>query len=53
MARGGETSSDGHRARMRARLIDGGGDAFHDYELLEYVLALVTPRRDTKRSPSS
>lgn len=40
--------SDGHRARMRARLIAGGGDAFHDYELLEYVLALVTPRRDTK-----
>jgi len=42
------TGSDGHRARMRARLIDGGGDAFHDYELLEYLLALVTPRRDTK-----
>ncbi len=33
---------------MRARLIAGGEDAFHDYELLEYVLALVTPRRDTK-----
>lgn len=33
---------------MRARLIAGGGDAFHDYELLEYLLALVTPRRDTK-----
>lgn len=48
MARGDDTGSDGHRARMRARLIDGGGDAFHDYELLEYVLALVTPRRDTK-----
>ena len=48
MARGEDTGSDGHRARMRARLIDGGGDAFHGYELLEYVLALVTPRRDTK-----
>lgn len=33
---------------MRARLIAGGEDGFHDYELLEYVLALVTPRRDTK-----
>ncbi|MDO9488320.1 MAG: hypothetical protein Q7J32_08090, partial [Sphingomonadaceae bacterium] len=33
---------------MRQRLIDGGGDGFLDYELLEYVLALVTPRRDTK-----
>jgi DNA repair protein RadC len=33
---------------MRERLLAGGGDAFLDYELLEYVLALVTPRRDTK-----
>jgi DNA repair protein RadC len=38
----------GHRARMRARMIEGGADAFHDYELAEYVLGLVTPRRDTK-----
>ena len=38
----------GHRARLRIRLIEGGGDAFHDYELLEYLLGLVTPRRDTK-----
>lgn len=38
----------GHRARLRQRLFEGGGDAFLDYELLEYVLALVTPRRDTK-----
>ncbi len=50
MAGGGDgsTGSDGHRARMRQRLIDGGGDAFLAYELLEYLLALVTPRRDTK-----
>jgi DNA repair protein RadC len=50
LRRGGDaaTGADGHRARLRARLIAGGGDAFHDYELLEYVLALVTPRRDTK-----
>lgn len=48
MARGENSGNDGHRARMRARLVEAGGDAFHDYELLEYVLALVTPRRDTK-----
>jgi len=29
--------------------MDGGGDAFHDYELLEYLLALAIPRRDTKQ----
>ncbi|MCA3255255.1 MAG: DNA repair protein RadC [Alphaproteobacteria bacterium] len=38
----------GHRARMRARMMEGGADAFHDYELVEYVLSLVTPRRHTK-----
>lgn len=39
----------GHRERLRTRLMDGGGDAFHDYELLEYLLALAIPRRDTKQ----
>ncbi len=38
----------GHRARLRKRLIEGGGDALLDHELVEYVLALTIPRRDTK-----
>ncbi len=38
----------GHRERLRARLLEGGGDAFLDYELLEYILGLAIPRRDTK-----
>jgi len=33
---------------MRERLLEGGGEAFLDYELLEYVLGLAIPRRDTK-----
>ncbi len=33
---------------MRHRLLAGGPDGFHDYELLEYVLGLAIPRRDTK-----
>ena len=33
---------------MRARLLEGGGEAFLDHELLEYVLGLAIPRRDTK-----
>jgi DNA repair protein RadC len=49
MARGEDDSgNDGHRARMRRRLAEGGADGFLDHELLEYLLALVTPRRDTK-----
>ncbi|QMW22680.1 RadC family protein [Sandaracinobacteroides saxicola] len=39
---------NGHRERMRQRLLSSDGDAFLDYELLEYVLGLAIPRRDTK-----
>ncbi|MBN2973187.1 DNA repair protein RadC [Roseomonas aeriglobus] len=38
----------GHRARLRERLFVGGAEALQDYELLEYLLALAIPRRDTK-----
>lgn len=38
----------GHRARLRNRLLSGGGDALLDHELVEYLLALAIPRRDTK-----
>ena len=40
--------SSGHRARLRQRLFDGGGKALLDHELVEYLLALAIPRRDTK-----
>ncbi len=43
-----EADPSGHRERLRARLLEGGGDAFLDYELLEYILGLAIPRRDTK-----
>ena len=42
------TDSSGHRARLRQRLFDGGGRALLDHELVEYLLALAIPRRDTK-----
>lgn len=37
----------GHRARLRGRLL-GGADGLLDHELIEYLLALALPRRDTK-----
>ena len=40
--------SSGHRAGLRERLLDGGPDGFHDYELIEYLLTLTIPRVDTK-----
>lgn len=33
---------------MRQKLAESGGDALHDHELIEYLLALAIPRRDTK-----
>jgi DNA repair protein RadC len=38
----------GHRARLRQRLVETGGDGMPDYELIEYLLGLATPRVDTK-----
>ncbi len=38
--------TSGHRARLRARLLEGAG--LQDYELVEYLLTLAIPRRDTK-----
>jgi DNA repair protein RadC len=39
---------DGHRARIRARLLTAGPDALADHEMLEMMLFLALPRRDTK-----
>ncbi|MBB5710158.1 RadC family protein [Sphingomonas xinjiangensis] len=47
----GDTSppdNSGHRGRLRKRLFEGGPDALLDHELVEYLLALAIPRRDTK-----
>lgn len=38
----------GHRQRLRERFLADGGEGFQDYELLEYLLTLAIPRRDTK-----
>ncbi len=43
-----DSKHSGHRARLRQRLIGSGGDGLLDHELIEYLLALAIPRRDTK-----
>ena len=45
---GAKAETSGHRARLRARLLDAGPKGFHDYELVEYLLTLTMPRVDTK-----
>ena len=39
---------EGHRRRLRQRFLDSGLDGFHDYEVIELLLTLGTPRRDCK-----
>lgn len=41
---------DGHRRRLRERFLKNGLDGFHDYEVLELLLSLNTPRKDCKTS---
>ena len=38
----------GHRQRLRERFLTGGLEGFHDYEVVELLLTLATPRKDCK-----
>lgn len=38
----------GHRSRLRSRLLEQGGDALLDHEIVEYLLTLAIPRKDVK-----
>ena len=42
------SSADGHRERLRKRLLTGGAEALADYEVLEYLLFAAIRRGDTK-----
>lgn len=42
-------TSAGHRKRLRERFIKGGLAGFHDYEIIELLLSLGTPRKDCKQ----
>lgn len=38
----------GHRARLRARFLNGGRESLANYELLELILFMAIPQRDVK-----
>ena len=44
----GAAGGEGHRQRMRQRLLKAGPDALADHEMLEMLLFIALPRRDTK-----
>ena len=39
---------EGHRQRLRERFLNSGLDGFQDYEVIELLLTLGTPRKDCK-----
>ncbi len=41
--------TEGHRKRLRERFLQSGLDAFLDYEVVELLLTLGTPRKDCKQ----
>ncbi len=43
----------GHRQRLRDRFLKSGLDGFHDYEIIELLLTLATPRKDCKEAAKS
>jgi len=42
-------SQEGHRRRLREKFIKSGVSGFHDYEIVELLLTLGTPRKDCKQ----
>lgn len=44
-----ESSASGHRKRLREKFINSGLAGFHDYEIVELLLTLGSPRRDCKQ----
>lgn len=42
-------TAEGHRKRLREKFIKSGLKGFHDYEIVELLLTLGTPRKDCKQ----
>ncbi len=42
-------TAEGHRKRLREKFIKSGLKGFHDYEIIELLLSLGTPRKDCKQ----
>ena len=46
---GPKDTSPGHRKRLRERFLKGGLEGFQDYEIVELLLSLNSPRKDCKQ----
>ncbi|HBR87409.1 MAG TPA: hypothetical protein DEA65_06235 [Candidatus Marinimicrobia bacterium] len=43
------SNNEGHRQRLREKFLKSGLEGFHDYEIIELLLTLGTPRTDCKQ----
>ena len=43
-------AKSGHRRRLREKFLESGLAGFHDYEVIELLLTLATPRKDCKEA---
>jgi DNA repair protein RadC len=41
---------EGHRKRLREKFLESGLSGFHDYEVIELLLTIGTPRKDCKEA---
>lgn len=48
MGRNQPHKAEGHRGRLREKFLASGLSGFHDYEVVELLLTLATPRKDCK-----
>ena len=46
----GAAAGNGHRGRLREKFLKGGLAGFLDYEIIELLLSIGTPRRDCRES---
>jgi len=46
----GKHKGEGHRKRLRERFLQSGLEGFLDYEIIELLLTLGTPRKDCKQT---
>ncbi|MFH1975524.1 MAG: DNA repair protein RadC [Pseudomonadota bacterium] len=45
-----KNKGEGHRKRLRDKFLSSGLSGFHDYEVIELLLTLATPRKDCKEA---
>ena len=48
MTRADSHKGTGHRKRLREKFLQSGLSGFHDYEVIELLLTIATPRKDCK-----